>query len=333
MADIHDLNVTDASNIARFPENMPPSDVNDGARALEGMIARYYYDMDSSVSSSQSGTVIVVTANRDITNTTSATYLPSAMIAWKQTNTKSGPLSINVTGSGGSKIGIKTLRDNRGTSLSGTAIMAGARCLAVYDAANDYFRLLYPASLSFLNAVGNFGTAATAATGTSGTTVPLLDAANTWSAEQINTAQAAFLAHPSGEQSNATGNSTVATVVLATEVFDVGANFATNTFTANLAGRYMFCASVNIQGLTIAASDIELTIKTSDFTFRNGETNNETYEAESVGLPFGMNRSLTVVADMDANDTAYVTIQIDGEAGDVCDIQVNGTHFSGYFLG
>ena len=44
MAEITDLNITDASNTARFPENQTPGSVNDGARALEGMIARGFKD-------------------------------------------------------------------------------------------------------------------------------------------------------------------------------------------------------------------------------------------------------------------------------------------------
>ena len=45
MSEVKDLSTTDASNTgtaanAGFPENMKPSDVNNAARALEGMIAR-----------------------------------------------------------------------------------------------------------------------------------------------------------------------------------------------------------------------------------------------------------------------------------------------------
>ena len=39
-AEINDLNIVDDSNVARFPENQAPSTVNDGARALEGIVAR-----------------------------------------------------------------------------------------------------------------------------------------------------------------------------------------------------------------------------------------------------------------------------------------------------
>ena len=44
-AEINDLSTTDGSNTGRFPENMNPSAVNDGARALEGMLARGLKDV------------------------------------------------------------------------------------------------------------------------------------------------------------------------------------------------------------------------------------------------------------------------------------------------
>lgn len=46
MAEMKSLNVTDASNTARFPENQQPSTVNNGARALEGLLARFKADID-----------------------------------------------------------------------------------------------------------------------------------------------------------------------------------------------------------------------------------------------------------------------------------------------
>ena len=142
MAEIHDLNPTDESNTARFPENQAPSTVNNGARALEGLIARYFFDTDTSVVATLSGSVIQITANRNsltLTGTTS-NYVANFMQAFTMgDNPIPGPASVNVDG-----VGPISLRDNEGTSLSSSTILAGQRCLVVKDGTNDYFRLLYP---------------------------------------------------------------------------------------------------------------------------------------------------------------------------------------------
>ena len=67
MAEITDLNITDASNTARFPENQTPGSVNDGARALEGMIARGLKDaLEGNKDSTGSSNTYAVSANRTI---------------------------------------------------------------------------------------------------------------------------------------------------------------------------------------------------------------------------------------------------------------------------
>lgn len=143
MAEEHDLNPTDASNTARFPENQAPSTVNNGARALEGLLARYFVDQSSSVVATLSGSVIQITASRNsltLTGTTS-NYRADLMQAFTMgDNPITGPASLNIDG-----IGAISLRDNEGSSLSSSTILAGQRCLAVKDGTNNYFRLLYPA--------------------------------------------------------------------------------------------------------------------------------------------------------------------------------------------
>ena len=69
-AELSDLSPTDAQNTftatnAGFPENMAPSAVNNAARALEGMLARYLADTASSLTvSTTSNTTYAVTANQ-----------------------------------------------------------------------------------------------------------------------------------------------------------------------------------------------------------------------------------------------------------------------------
>ena len=61
-AEIDDLNITDASNIGRFPENMAPSAVNDGARALEGLIARWHENTNALIATTGSANAYVLAA-------------------------------------------------------------------------------------------------------------------------------------------------------------------------------------------------------------------------------------------------------------------------------
>ena len=142
MAEIHDLSVTDASNTGRFPEGQAPSTVNDGARALEGMVARFYFDFAGGPAATLSGSTIQFTANRaslTLTGTTS-NYIANLMIGFVMgANPNTGPVALNIN-----SIGRIELRDSRGVSLSSSVLMAGANALAIKDGTNDYFRLLYP---------------------------------------------------------------------------------------------------------------------------------------------------------------------------------------------
>ena len=135
--------------------------------------------------------------------------------------------------------------------------------------------------------------------------------------------QPAFLARPSSTQSDlATGGVTIA---MGTEVFDNNADFSSNTFTAPVAGRYLLSSNLYMGNLDSASQYYQLEIKTSNRIYY-----------DSIGMS-GFNADViyytlqcTVLADMDANDTAYTYVQIpNGTAqADVFDI----SHFSGYLV-
>ena len=61
--------------------------------------------------------------------------------------------------------------------------------------------------------------------------------------------QPAFLAQPTSTQSNISTGATV-TVVLGTERFDLNGDFASNTFTAPIAGKYVFFVKRNVSLLS-----------------------------------------------------------------------------------
>jgi len=142
MAEIHDLDATDASNVARFPENQSPSSLNNGARALEGILARWEEDTNTSIAATLSGSLLTLTTGRaslTLTGTTS-NYIADLMVGFTLgANPNTGPLRATIN-----SIGPIEVRDRRGVSLSSSVLQSGDRVLMVKDAGNDYFRVLFP---------------------------------------------------------------------------------------------------------------------------------------------------------------------------------------------
>jgi hypothetical protein len=138
--------------------------------------------------------------------------------------------------------------------------------------------------------------------------------------------QPAFLVYPTSNQANVTGNGTAFTCVYGTEVYDIGSNFASNTFTAPITGKYILTVSNLFSGITSSGATYSLNIITSNRTYLVPHS--------SVGNLTGQHHKMfTVVADMDASDTAYVSVTGAGESGDVWDWEnsYNNT-FSGALL-
>ena len=136
--------------------------------------------------------------------------------------------------------------------------------------------------------------------------------------------QPAFLAHPAENQNNIASDASSVTVVFGTEIFDNNADFASNTFTAPVTGKYQLQALLRLEYLDSASVFYQLQMITS----------NKTYE--SVFDPdFGQdatywNPSLGVLVDMDANDTAYIVIR-QGSGTAQTDIRP-ASYFSGYLV-
>lgn len=126
--------------------------------------------------------------------------------------------------------------------------------------------------------------------------------------EVTNASQPAFLATFAGT-TNVTGDGTAYTVPYATEVFDQNADYnnGTYTFTAPVTGRYQLQASISMYGLTVNHNDHRFAIVTSNRSY-------DVIDIFAAGAnPFAQ-RSLhiSVLADMDAADTAYVTLTVSG---------------------
>jgi hypothetical protein len=126
-AEVNDLNVTDASNTARFPENMSPSAVNDGARALEGMIARWLKDTNASLTATGTGDAIAVAANQTLT-----TYHDGLAIAFNAAAANTTGATLAVDSLTAAKV-FKSFNQY----LVANDIKAGQKVVVIYDSDGD----------------------------------------------------------------------------------------------------------------------------------------------------------------------------------------------------
>lgn len=119
--------------------------------------------------------------------------------------------------------------------------------------------------------------------------------------------QSAFLA-TSSLQSNVTGDGTVYTVTYTTEVFDQNNDFdATSTFTAPVTGRYLLSHNIVWNGLTAAHTTGASTLVTSNrnYSFAGNYAN-----IRNAGN--GCQLNVSILADMDAADTAIIAVVVSG---------------------
>jgi hypothetical protein len=137
--------------------------------------------------------------------------------------------------------------------------------------------------------------------------------------------QSAFLVRPTTDQDDIASGGDV-TIVWGTEIFDQNSDFASNTFTAPVTGKYLLAVTIRLQNIDTASTFYRISLITS----------NRTYDQimDPGGLstdPAFWNFSMSVVADMDAADTVTVAInQYTGTAQ--TDIETLSS-FSGYLLG
>ena len=137
--------------------------------------------------------------------------------------------------------------------------------------------------------------------------------------------QPAFLAGPSSDITNAASG---ATITLGTEIFDVGANVASNNFTAPVTGKYFLSYNVRMQQVDDGTSYLYIQIITS----------NRNYIYIFAPNVFDQDADFWTLAksgifDMDAGDTAALTFHfVNGnQSVDIRDF-TNGTYFSGALI-
>ena len=118
--------------------------------------------------------------------------------------------------------------------------------------------------------------------------------------------QSAFLVGKSGAQDNLSANTTV-TITFDSEIFDQNADFASNTFTAPVTGRYYLQFRFNLGSTDADSTNFQSQIATSNrtysFNFDPSAFDKDTGSYTANG---------STLADMDANDTCTFRIYQSG---------------------
>lgn len=148
--------------------------------------------------------------------------------------------------------------------------------------------------------------------------------------------QSSFSAQPTSDINNITGDATTAalTNVGYTEYFDVNADFnhddGTNRgkFTAPVTGKYYIGYTLCYSGVTSASTSGVHALSTSNRVYNN---NFNPYNHANVGV--NGNIVFSAIVDMDANDTAHVTLYVNGNGSKVVDILASQHKFFGMLIG
>lgn len=132
MAEISDLSVTDANNIARFPEGMNIPSINNGARALEGLLARANRDRGGYTATTGSGSAYaVLTQAAYPSHASGMIFLIRAHVA----NTGAATIAINA-------LDAKPLVRQGGSPLAEGDIAANQMLLIAYNSAEDHYECI-----------------------------------------------------------------------------------------------------------------------------------------------------------------------------------------------
>jgi prepilin-type processing-associated H-X9-DG protein len=135
--------------------------------------------------------------------------------------------------------------------------------------------------------------------------------------------QPAFFAVPASDQSNFAVNSDVV-VVFGTEKFDQNADFSSNTFTAPVTGKYQLNLVLALLNVDSASGYYYAALNTSNL-----------YISAWIDPDYGQDSSqlsisMSVLADMDANDTAVANVR-QGNGTQQTDIDT-ASYFSGFLV-
>lgn len=125
-----------------------------------------------------------------------------------------------------------------------------------------------------------------------------------------------FLVYPSAPITNVTGDGTVYTCVFNTVVFDQDSNFSSSTtFTAPVAGKYLFCIEIGAENLGAGHTVGEIDLVTTARSYRINRANYANTRDGGGGNACAFGGA--VIANMALNDTATVTLTVTGSTKSV----------------
>jgi|TARA_R100001443_G_C3346480_1_gene175739 hypothetical protein len=137
--------------------------------------------------------------------------------------------------------------------------------------------------------------------------------------------QPAFLAKPSSNIANlAVSGASNVDIPFGTEIFDLGSNFASNTFTAPVTGKYLLGFQMRLDNIDASTTSYSLYLVTSNRTF------SYIFDPDVGNDRLYYTPSYTVLADMDASDTAKMQYYINAGAAQA--MIVNSTFLWGYLV-
>lgn len=142
--------------------------------------------------------------------------------------------------------------------------------------------------------------------------------------EMTNISQPGFSVENSVAQNNiATAGETI---VLDQERFDIGSNFASNTFTSPVTGKYLLNAFLSLANMDNVPSQYQFKLITSNKTYSH-QVDPRQFSGDVAGE---WTMSFSVLADMDIGDTATLTIDSNSAGTAQADILINRAQFNGY---
>ena len=141
--------------------------------------------------------------------------------------------------------------------------------------------------------------------------------------------QSAFHAYNGSSQTNLAGDS-AHTINIDTEVFDQNGDFNTSnyTFTAPVTGRYLFTYHLTLNTVDEGSPFTYAHLDTSNREYYHWFDNNIQLSADATYVSF----PITVIADMDANDTALMKVFIGGGSAVTDTATSTNTWFTGCLL-
>jgi len=153
------------------------------------------------------------------------------------------------------------------------------------------------------------------------------DADATLGGTSDGTVDVSFQAVNSAQDANVTGDGTVVTADYDSETWDLGSDFASDTFTAPSAGKFLLGGSVYYSGVTSSHAECTIELVTSNTTYVHHHFHAYNYAKEGTLVRI----TWSVLADMDSADTAYVRIMVSGGTK-VIDIRETDSIFWGMLV-